>query len=60
MTTNGDLPLEERLERIENKQDQMLQTQVTILVEMSALKTRAGFWGGVAGIVAGALAAKLL
>lgn len=58
--TRGDLPLDERLERIEAKQDHMLQTQVQILVEMSALKTRAGFWGGVGGIVAGALAARFL
>lgn len=58
--TRGDLPLDDRLERIETKQDQQLQMLVTVQLEIAALKTKASFWGAAAGLVAGALITKLL
>jgi hypothetical protein len=58
--TRGDLPLNERLDRIEDKQDQQLQMLVTVQLELAALKTKASFWGASAGLVAGALITKLL
>lgn len=58
--THGDLPLDERLERIETKQDQLLQMQVTVQMELATLKTKAGFWGAIAGILAGALASRVI
>lgn len=58
--TRGDLPLDERLERIESKQDAQMALLVTVQLEIATLKAKASFWGAAAGLVAGAIITKLL
>jgi hypothetical protein len=45
MTQPGDLPLSTRLDRIEDKLDQLL-------VDVTVLKVKAGLWGAFAGTLA--------
>ncbi len=58
--STGDIPLTSRLERIESKQDAMLDALAALRVELAVLKTKAAIWGGGAGLVIGAIVAKLV
>lgn len=58
--TRGDLTLEDRLERIESKQDAQTELMVAMRLEIVALKTKSSFWGAVAGLLAGGLITQLL
>ena len=52
MTNPGDLSLDDRLDRIEAKLDQLV-------IDVAGLKARSALWGAVAGGVVGVLAAAL-
>lgn len=58
--TTGSLSLPDRLERIEEKQDELLDALSALRVEIAVLKTKAIIWGGGAGLViAGGISALM-
>lgn len=57
---SGDLPLSERLDRIEEKQDKTLEAVAELRVKFSVLEAKAAIWGGAAGLVLGAIVSKLI
>jgi len=51
----GDLSLADRLERIEGKQDVLLQAVTDLHLQIAILKAKAAIYGGGAGLILGAV-----
>lgn len=62
--TTGSISLPNRLERIETKQDEMLEALTGLRLEIAVVKTKAAIWaavwGGLASLVIGAIVSKVL
>lgn len=58
--STGDIPLTSRLERIEAKQDAILESLANLRTEVAVLKTKAAMYGGGAGLVVAIAITKLL
>jgi hypothetical protein len=59
-SNSGSISLPDRLERIEEKLDGLVEALAALRIELAVLKTKAAIWGGGAGLVLGALVSKLL
>ena len=61
--TRGDLPLDERLDRIESTQSAtnliLMEFRLEMTREITTLKTSARVWGGMMGLVAGGVVGAL-
>lgn len=58
--STGDLPLTSRLERIESKQDEILEALAALRTEIAVLRAKAAIYGAGAGLVVAAAVSKLV